>query len=63
MTKYLVNIFSLRNQEQFLEFLDNVEQEAHPIHLTTVTEVYGKDWAQPYMSLIVDRRRRAREEG
>lgn len=58
VAKYPVKYFSLRSQGQFLDFLGAVEKEAQPLHLATVSEIYGEDWAQPYMSLITDRRQR-----
>jgi hypothetical protein len=56
VAKYPARVFSLRSKDQFLDFLDSIEKEAHPFHLRMVKEVYGDNWGEPYLSLIVDRR-------
>jgi hypothetical protein len=61
--KYSVRVFSLRNQNEFFEFLDVIEREAKQFHLEMVKQIYGENWGEPYMSLITDSQRRARKGG
>lgn len=50
-------LFSLRADEdhQFLAFLDQIEADAPPEHLKLVAEVYGTNWAKPYLELLAHR--------
>ncbi|HZS42849.1 MAG TPA: hypothetical protein VFA52_01385 [Candidatus Paceibacterota bacterium] len=47
-------IFSLRNKEAFLNYLDNILLKADNDHLRFVQQIYGKDWAKPYLTIIED---------
>jgi hypothetical protein len=47
-------LFSFRKgeAEQFLEYLEQIENGATPEHLAKVAEVYGTDWPTPYVDLL-----------
>lgn len=47
-------LFSFRKGEnnQFLEYLAQIEKDATPEHLAKVAEVYGADWPTPYIDLL-----------
>lgn len=44
-------VFSLKNRDEFLAWLDAVEKEATPEHLALVAEIYGEDWPTPFTSM------------
>lgn len=48
------SIYSFRKgeDEQFLEYLAEIEKDATPAHLEKVAEVYGADWPSPYVDLL-----------
>jgi hypothetical protein len=46
--------FSLRQTEEFLAYLDDIEGSASTQHLQLVEEVYGADWTTPYVDLLRD---------
>ena len=50
----LGRLFSLRDGEdqEFLEYLDQIEASATPAHLDAVAAVYGADWPKPYLELL-----------
>lgn len=45
-------VFSPRNKDEFLEFLDSIEKSASTEHLQLVEQVYGPDWAEPYTTMF-----------
>jgi hypothetical protein len=46
--------FSLRQTEEFLGCLNDIEGSASTQHLQLVEEVYGADWPTPYVDLLRD---------
>jgi hypothetical protein len=46
--------FSLRQTEEFLGYLNDIEGSASTQHLQLVEEVYGADWPTPYVDLLRD---------
>lgn len=51
----VIHFFSLRKNEraEFLNYLEDIERGASPDHLHLVEEVYGPDYAEPYVDLLV----------
>jgi hypothetical protein len=43
--------FSQNTKEEFLNYLDKIEQKASKKHLDKVEEVYGENWKKPYTTL------------
>lgn len=50
--RYGTAIFSLKNKEEFLDFLDKIRNNAPEEHIKKVKEVYGKDTPRPYTTLF-----------
>lgn len=44
-------IFSQSKREEFMQFLDEIEQSASQEHIELVTKVYGESWKTPYVTL------------
>lgn len=44
-------IFSQSKREEFMQFLDEIEQSASQEHIELVTKVYGESWKTPYITL------------
>jgi len=51
---YGARLFSSRNPEQFLAFLDGIETAASPAHLQLAGLVYGDERLKPYTSMFGD---------
>lgn len=51
VTEYGTRIFSLRNKEEFLAYLDEIESSATSEHLDLLNEVYGDRYLKPYLGL------------
>ena len=51
---YGTKVFSLSNKEQFLQYLDVIEENAPKEQLGKVDEVYCKSWREPYKTLYID---------
>jgi hypothetical protein len=49
---YPARVFSVRSKDLFLNYLDQIESEASPEHLSLVREVYGKNWEKPYVEVF-----------
>lgn len=49
--KFGTKIFSPANKKDFLEYLDSIKKNASRKHMERVKEVYGNDWATPYLSM------------
>jgi len=49
-------LYSFRKgeDEQFFEYLAEIEKAASPDHLAKVTEVYGAEWPTPYVDLLAN---------
>lgn len=45
-------IFSLNKKQEFLDYLDQIEKDASQSHLDLVKDVYGEDWADPYLEVF-----------
>ena len=45
------DIFSLNTKDNFMEYLDDIESSASPMHLNEVRNVYGDDWAKPFREM------------
>ncbi|MHB1167511.1 MAG: hypothetical protein ACYC3E_01195 [Carboxydocellales bacterium] len=48
---YNTRLYSLRNKEELLKYLDDIEESASKEHLDRVFEVYGEDWGKPFLTL------------
>lgn len=44
-------IFSQAKREEFMQFLDEIEQSTSQEHIALVTKVYGESWKTPYVTL------------
>lgn len=51
LAEYGTRIYSLRNREAFLSYLDEIENGASPEHLGLLNEVYGDEYLKPYLDL------------
>lgn len=51
LAKYGTRIFSLRNKDEFLSYLGEIERGASPEHLRFLSEVYGEQYLKPYLGL------------
>ena len=45
-------LFSLRQKDEFMEYLQGIERDASPVHLKLVEEVYGADWPTPFVEVL-----------
>lgn len=54
----MARLFSLREKNEFLEFLNSIEASAPAAHLALVAEVYGPNGADPYTELLSRNRHR-----
>lgn len=50
--KYGTVLFSLKIKEEFLGFLDSIESSMSRAHLQLINEIYGDDWAEPFMTVF-----------
>lgn len=50
--KYGTNLYSLRNKDEFSEYLDRIEQSASEEHLAALEEVYGDRKPKPNTTLF-----------
>lgn len=50
--KYNTKIFSLTNKEEFFNYLAEIKNKASKNHLKTINEVYGEDWAKPFLEMF-----------
>jgi len=50
--EYKARVFSTRNREKLLDWLDEIEAVADPEHLALVEEVYGPSWPAPYTTMF-----------
>ncbi len=48
---FRTKVFSARNSEEFITFLQSIKNDAPTKHLSLLKEVYGDDWADPYYGL------------
>ena len=55
---YPTKVFSNRNRDEFLQYLDEVANEASDEHRELVAEIYGERWLVPYTEIIDHERRR-----
>jgi hypothetical protein len=49
---YQTKIFSIRNKDAFLQYLDELEFNAPTGHIQKVREVYGDSWEKPYVEIF-----------
>ena len=49
---YDTKIFSPKNKEEFLAYLDQIRQSTSEAHLKVVEEVYGSNWVKPYWGIF-----------
>ena len=52
ISEYGTKIFSLRNKEDFLAYLDGIEHGASADHQRLLNEVYGESYLRPYTELF-----------
>lgn len=45
-------LFSLRQPDLFFVYLEEIEAQAPADHLKTVNDLYGPDWAKPYLAIL-----------
>jgi len=45
------NIFSLTNKEDFLKYLNDIENNTPKDHFDQIEKIYGKTWREPYLTL------------
>jgi len=57
---YRCRLFSRRTGDSFLGYLKELEQEADPLILALVRDVYGPDWPTPFLEMYEVERRRER---
>jgi len=54
--KYAVNypcrLFSPKVGSEFLDYLKSVEEEADPLILSLVRQVYGENWLKPFVTMF-----------
>jgi len=49
---YGTKVFSLKNKEEFLKYLEQIKYSAPEEHMKAVEEVYGSNWAKPYWGIF-----------
>ena len=49
---YGAKVFSLRSKREFLNHLDQIENNAPAEHLAKVREIYGDAWEEPYVEVF-----------
>lgn len=59
---YPCRVFSRNNGGDFLAYLRSIEQEADPLILSLVHQVYGQDWPRPFLTMYDVERRRAKRD-
>lgn len=59
---YPCRVFSRNNGDEFLAYLGSIEQEADPLILSLVRQVYGQDWPRPFLTMYDVERRRAKHD-
>lgn len=52
---YGTKVFSRSNRQEFMTYLDEIENSATKEHLEAVREVYGDDWPTPYTTMYHDK--------
>ena len=52
VAEYGCNVFSVANLDEFMEYLQSIENKAPAEHVRLVDEVYGKSWATPFTTLL-----------
>lgn len=50
---FCTKLFSIKNRQEFIEYLNGIENGMSEDHLSIVNEVYGNSWV-PYTSMYVD---------
>lgn len=48
---YETEIFSSNTKEDFMEYLNDIESGASPMHMNEVRNVYGDDWPKPFREM------------
>lgn len=49
---YDTKIFSLLNKNDFIEYLDSIEQDTSEEHIKKIEEVYGTKWRKPFTDVF-----------
>jgi hypothetical protein len=49
---YPCRLFSPNIGSEFLDYLKNVEEEADPLILSLVRQVYGDKWLKPFVTMF-----------
>ena len=49
---YNTEVFSLNKKNQFLEYLDHIENSMPERHMHYINSVYGEDWLKPYLTIF-----------
>ena len=48
---FKTRLFSMTNRDEFLDYLDEIEESAPKGHISKITEVYCDAWLIPYTTL------------
>ncbi len=48
---FKVKTFSMKNKDEFLSYLNDIQSTADKKHLKIVKEVYGEDWPKPFLEM------------
>lgn len=54
LDQYGTRIYSVRNKQAFVDYLDGIESGASPEHIDRLKEVYGDRYLRPYVGLYED---------
>jgi hypothetical protein len=60
--RFGTEIFSLNSRDRFMAFLNGLEEKAGAPWAALVEHVYGSDWLQPFLSVVVDGKERRRRD-
>ena len=52
LNEYKTKFFCQNTIDEFLEYLNEIENSASKLHLSTLNEVYGEQWLEPYFDVF-----------
>ena len=55
MSRYPAKIFSMNNKEEFMAYLDEIEAQVTPEHLSIIEDAYGETWLDPNLNFLQGR--------
>lgn len=53
LAQYTCVLFSLRNKDDFIAYLDQIERDCPKEHFDKIREVYGESWEEPYETMYL----------